>query len=61
MNRKFFADYPDVHWDTANWRMVENGGVEFDFTITLGGASHRGIERVAVGDDGLITRVEVAR
>ena len=38
-----------------------NDGVEFDFTITLAGASHRGVERVFVGDNGRITRVEVER
>ncbi len=61
MNRVFFADYPDVRRDPENWRSIPNDGVEFDFTITLAGASHRGVERVFVGDNGRITRVEVER
>jgi hypothetical protein len=61
MNRTFFGDYPDVTWEPRNWRQIDDGGVEFDFTITLGGQSHRGVERVFVNDAGLITRVEVER
>lgn len=61
MNRTFFGDYPDVHWDPVNWRHIGDGGIEFDFTITLGGQSHRGVERVFVDDTGRISRVEVER
>jgi hypothetical protein len=61
MNRVFFADHPDVRWEPENWRSVDGGGVEFDFTITLGGARHRGVERVFVREDGLIGSVEVER
>ncbi|MBT5432497.1 MAG: SnoaL-like domain-containing protein, partial [Rhodospirillaceae bacterium] len=61
MNRKFFADFPDVHRETRDWRHVDTTGVEFEFTITLGGQSHQGVERIFVGDHGEITRVEVER
>lgn len=61
MNRDFFADNPDVHWNAVNYRNVKPNGVEFDFTITLNGVSSNGVERVFFADDGLISRVEVER
>ena len=61
MNRSFFADNPDVHWEAVNYRQVKGDGVEFDFTITLNGASSSGVERVFFGPDGRISRVEVER
>lgn len=61
MNRSFFGEYPDVHWDAENYRTVDDGGVEFDFVITLGGHSSSGIERVFFDPSGRISRVEVER
>lgn len=61
MNRSFFSANPDVHWNTTSYRVVENGGVEFDFIISLGGASYPGVERVFFDPQGKIVRVEVER
>ena len=61
MNRKFFAEYPDVHWSPENYRSIAGNGVEFDFKISLKGKLSSGVERVFFDTEGLILRVEVER
>lgn len=46
MMQGFFETNPDVHWAPENFSVIENNGVEFDFVITLGGNSNRGVERL---------------
>lgn len=61
MNRAFFGQNPDVHWDAENYRIVPDGGVEFDFTISFGDTVGSGVERVFFNTAGRIVRVEVER
>ena len=57
----FFAAHPDVHWEATNYRLIAQGGVEFDFVITLGGTQSPGTERLFFDAAGLIRRIEVER
>ncbi len=59
MMRAFFAHNPDIRWDVHEYRSLDDGGVEFDFTARAGGTARRGTERVYFDDAGLIRRVEV--
>jgi hypothetical protein len=61
MNRAFFADNPDVHWDTSNYRLIAENAVEFDFVISLKGKRGRGVERIYFDTNSRISRVEVER
>ena len=61
MTSAFFAANPDVNWQPTNFRLVEKGGVEFDFIITIAGKASQGVERVFFDTDGRILRVEVER
>lgn len=61
MNKTFFGANPDVHWQTSNYRLIETGGVAFDFVISYAGTSGPGIERVFFDEHGQICRVEVER
>ena len=61
MNAKFFAEYPDVHWDAVNYRTIAGEGVEFDFAISLKGKLSSGVERVFFDAQGLILLVVVER
>lgn len=61
MSRNFFADNPDVRWEGSNYRAISGEGVEFDFTISVQGERHKGVERVFFDASGLICRVEVER
>lgn len=61
MNKKFFAEFPDVRWSPANYRSIAGNGVEFDFEISLKGKLSSGVERVFFNTEGLILRVEVER
>ena len=59
MMRAFLAHNTDIRWDVHEYRSLDDGGVEFDFTARAGGGERRGTERVYFDDAGLIRRVEV--
>ena len=61
MNRAFFSENPDVHWNAQNYRAIAGDGVEFDFEISFGETVATGIERVFFNTAGAIVRVEVER
>lgn len=61
MMRTFFEANSDVHWGASNFRHLDNRGVEFDFTITLGGKSSSGVERLYFTADNTIRLIEVER
>ena len=61
MMATFHEANPEVHWQAENYRLIAREGVEFDFIMTLGGAEHRGVERIFFAPDGLIRRIEVER
>ena len=59
MMRSFFADNPGIRWEVDEYRAIDGGGVEFDFTAHVGGAERPGTERIYFDAAGLIRRVEV--
>lgn len=61
MMTTFFAANPDVHWTVPNFRLVTETCVEFAFTISLGGQTSKGIERIWFGDGDTISCIEVER
>jgi len=61
MMSAFHEANPDVHWQAENYRTIDRDGVEFDFVMTLGGAEHRGVERIFFTPTGQIRRIEVKR
>ena len=61
MMRGFFDQNPDVHWDTRNWVKEGQDTVAFDFTISLPTGTSSGREWIQVDQEGLISRIRVAR
>lgn len=61
----FFSTFPDVHWQTSNFRNTSDVTVQFDFVMT--GTDHRtgetmqreSSEALTFSADGAITRIEV--
>ena len=65
MMRRFFAELPDVHWDTAGYEEISPGRVAFDFrmhaTASDGGAVAReGREVIGFTACGRIVLIRVA-
>ncbi|MCP5076159.1 MAG: nuclear transport factor 2 family protein [Rhodobacteraceae bacterium] len=61
MMEGFFSNNPNVHWDVPEYRLDGQLCVVFDFTISLGGQSNRGLEKISFAEDGLIAIIEVIR
>ena len=61
MMAAFFTANPDVQWTVPEYGMVSDRCVEFQFTISLGGATSRGTERIWFNDKGAISCIEVER
>lgn len=61
MMKTFFAANPDVRWKVPEYRLDTENRVEFDFSISLGGQSSQGIEKISFDSDGNINLVEVVR
>lgn len=65
MMNGFFWRFPDVHWQTSNWREEADGIVTFDFTMTgkdrdTGEPLYRqSVERICFNDNGEIRHIEV--
>ena len=64
MMRDFFARYPDVYWQVAEFQSFNNK-VTFDFTMTATQADttecieRKGVERIEFGSSGIIKVLEV--
>jgi hypothetical protein len=62
----FFARFPDVSWEVAEYRCVDDGTVAFHFAMTATDADsgesieRAGLETIAFTNDGFISRIEVA-
>ena len=67
MMTAFFARFPDVHWEVAEYREIEDNGVEFAFVMTGMDASsservkRQGLERIYFTPDGLIKHLSVCK
>ena len=61
MMEGFFSSNPDVHWDVPEYSLDGLSCVVFDFTISFGGQSSRGLEKITFADDGEICLIEVSR
>lgn len=61
MMEGFFSNNPDVRWDVPEYRLDGRQCVVFDFTITFGGQSGRGVEKITFTEDGEICLIEVSR
>lgn len=67
MMASFFTRFPDAHWEVAEYRGIEDNGVEFAFVMTgLDGSSgerviRQGIERIYFTPDGLIKHIAVLK
>lgn len=63
----FFTRFSDAHWEAAEYRCIEDHGVEFAFVMTgLDTSSgerveRQGLERIYFAADGLIRRIVVCR
>ncbi len=61
----FFNRFSDAHWEVAEYRSIENSGVEFTFIMTGMDTScgervqRRGLERIYFTPDGLIQHIAV--
>jgi len=64
MMQGFFSAYPDAFWLAENYRFDSNR-VTFDFSLQANAAisgehlQRRGIERITLDDQGLISKLEV--
>ena len=64
MMHGFFAEYPDVHWEAANFQ-CDDHQVSFKFTMTVNagdddpGPERRGMERIEFTADGSIKKLAV--
>jgi len=67
MMASFFTRFSDAHWEVAEYRGIEDNGVEFAFVMTgLDGSSgerviRQGIERIYFTPDGLIKHIAVLK
>ncbi len=61
MMETFFSTNPDVRWTVSEYQMNSENQVIFDFTITLGGRSNQGTEKISFDGDGNISNIEVSR
>ncbi len=65
MMRTFFGKFPDVFWEVEAYTPLDDGDVEFSFTMTAtdarSGAAvvRRGTERISFDVDGRISHVSV--
>ncbi|MGI9483087.1 MAG: nuclear transport factor 2 family protein [Hyphomicrobiales bacterium] len=65
MMDQFFEAFAELHWETYDWQKDGDDAWAFDFTMTGKNAEtgaeirRNGTERIWVGDDGLIHKVEV--
>ncbi|MFT5659086.1 MAG: hypothetical protein ACI9KN_002368 [Gammaproteobacteria bacterium] len=65
MMNGFFAQYPDVYWETDNYRCDKDQNVLFDFkmsathTETVEKIHRQGIEVISFTNNGLILRLDV--
>lgn len=63
----FFNRFSDAHWEVAEYRGIENNGVEFTFIMTGVDASsgeqvqRRGLERIYFTSNGLIRHIAVCK
>lgn len=60
MMQSFFASNPDVQWQVDNYQL-QLACVEFEFVITMGDKTSRGVENIFLGRGGKIGRIEVRR
>lgn len=64
---RFFARFPDAHWEVAEYRPIEDNGVEFAFVMTGMDASsgervrRQGLERIYFTPDGLIRHIAICK
>jgi hypothetical protein len=67
MMTSFFDRFPDAHWGVAEYRPIEDNGVEFAFVMTGMDASsgervqRQGLERIYFTPDGLIRHIAVCK
>ena len=63
----FFTRFPDAHWKVAEYRSIDDNGVEFAFVMTGVDASsgepvaRHGLERIYFTPDGLIRHIAVCK
>jgi ketosteroid isomerase-like protein len=61
----FFGRFPDVNWQVASFRHVEENRVEFDFSMTAREATtgnrieRGGLEQIEFNEEGFIERISV--
>ncbi|WP_394809157.1 nuclear transport factor 2 family protein [Nitrosomonas sp.] len=67
MMASFFVCFPDAHWEVAEYRGIEDNGVEFNFAMTGMDTSsgeqvkRQGLERIYFTPDGLIKHIAVLK
>ena len=67
MMANFFIRFPNAHWEAAEYRGIEDNGVEFAFVMTGLDASsgerviRQGLERIYFTSDGLIRHIAVLK
>lgn len=67
MMASFFTRFPDAYWEVAEYRGIEDNGVEFVFEMTGVDASsgewvkRQGVERIYFTPDGLIKHIAVCK
>lgn len=67
MMTSFFTRFPDAYWEVAEYRGIEDNGVEFNFAMTGMDTSsgeqvkRQGLERIYFTLDGLIKHIAVLK
>ena len=67
MMTSFFTRFSDAYWEVAEYRYIEDNGVEFAFVMTGMDASsgervkRQGLERIYFTPDGLIKHIAVLK